>query len=121
MIRFVIRLFVIAAVLFYVIPELAPGLHVIGPFWPKAVVASFIFSLAMVVVAILAVFFTFFTMGIGIIVFWLGSWLLYACALQLTNLWVPELLAVDSWTSALIGGAVLMVTYWLLKAFLDKK
>lgn len=121
MISFIIRLFVIAAVLFYVIPELAPGVHVIGPFWPKAVVASFIFTLASLVVALVAGLFTVLTFGLGAIFFFLGTWVLYACALQLTNLWVPELLAVDSWPSAFIGGLVLMVTYWLLKAFLDRK
>lgn len=121
MISFIIRVFVIAAVLFYIIPELTPGVHVIGPFWPKAVAASFIFSLASVVVAILAGLFVVLTAGLGAILFFLGTWVLYACALQLTSLWAPQLLAVDSWPSAFIAGLVLMVTYWLLRTFLDRK
>ena len=116
MIRFVLRFFVIAAVIFYVFPQVVPGVALHGSFWPDAVVCAFVLWLAGIVVGLLSVFFVVFTAGLGAIFVALLSWLFYAVALQLTAYWSPHLLTVSDWGSAIGAGLILLLVQMVLNA-----
>lgn len=110
------------AIAFYVL-NLVPGIHFTGSFWNAICYGIFFAIVSFVVnIALMAgtAAFGIATRGIGvfiaIILYILGWWIIPAIQLEVLAWWFPKHFAVDGFGYAILGGLVLMVFNFIIKA-----
>ncbi|MBS1991961.1 MAG: phage holin family protein [Cyanobacteria bacterium SZAS LIN-2] len=121
MIRFALRVLVIAFLLAYVVPFIVPGVMLHGSFWPNGVICGIVFACLAFLTAVLALLGIVLTAGLGAIVVYLGFWMLNAVALMWTAHLAPSLLSVDGWGSAIGAGLIILVVNMVIKALGSSK
>ncbi|CAN5322432.1 hypothetical protein BH11CYA1_BH11CYA1_15370 [soil metagenome] len=125
MIKFALRVVLIALLFVYAFPEVAPGVQLHGTLWPAGIATSFFFSLTGIIVALFAGWlvlllsgaFVFLTAGIGLLVVNLFAGTLFAALqLQLLAWMAPGHLTVANWESTWIAAFCISVAYMVFNS-----
>jgi uncharacterized membrane protein YvlD (DUF360 family) len=112
--NFIVRVVLMALLFTFVFPTVAPGVQIHGAFWPEGIVCGLLFVGVGIVVGLLAVLFSFFTLGIGLVLLAILQMFIPALTLQLMATWFPGYLTVVNWEAAVIAGLCIWVVNFVL-------
>lgn len=111
--KFIVRVVLMALLFTFVFPTVAPGVQIHGTFWPEGIVCGLIFAGVSIVIGLLAAMFSFFTLGIGLVLLFILQMFIPALTLQLMANWFPNHLTVVNWEAAVVAGLCIWVVNYI--------